>query len=236
MRGPNNSDGMKRRSVLKRMSVAGAGVAGLAGASSTGAAGSSDRHEVETKYLATGAVRSAFATHADDLLDELHARDLLDSPRPADLPVGPLLRDRTRLEAADTTEGTAVTSLETDDGRTALILTSVDEADYSMTMAVQPEAGKRYAEIEPKDGSDSFAIDPSTEQVKLDATTQECYDYTNCTSQVCAKNCRFGCNDEVWHQAQDYSCYRCTGGCCCYPYGDTYCALGCKCEGCCAGC
>jgi len=243
---------LSRRKVLKSAGVASAGAlvgtAGTASGSTDREFVEPDRHPVEKQYLAEEAIRKAIKTHANGLLVELADRDLLPNNSVDTLPLSKLDTATTRVQSTEESRKVAVTSVERDGTRTALIMVSEETPTHSLGIYVQPEADRRYALVTSKADGEEFAVNPDAEVTELSltngsdggetsATTQSCEDYTYCDSK-CRSSCGSSnlCDDRVYYYQVQVRCSQYPSRCRCYEDGKDCGGGDCYCSGCCSGC
>ncbi|AEN05003.1 hypothetical protein Halar_1254 [halophilic archaeon DL31] len=219
---------------------------------------------MEKQYLNPEAREQAVDRHASGLLEELTQRGILEQDSVDALPLETFTQRR-HIPSDFDKRLNGVTSVGRDGERTALLMISEQNEEYTIGIYVQPERGVSYANVNPRaenqkgltvsfDHSEirSPRSDRSSSTNMNDVgTTRTCDDYSFCcdesgtcdSSDICQGTCGAEgvCDDRVYYTVEYYSCYRCGGSsfedCCCSLEG-TGCADGssCYCSDCCGGC
>lgn len=187
----SQNDSFDRRSVLKSIGAAAAGGAVLAG---SGVA-SAERPDLERQYADRASLLGAFREHAAGLPAALAEADVVseefDFGR-LDVELDP---DATRVQPTDADARAGVTVTQANGPRSALGMISTSTDDHELTLYVQPQREKSYAIVEPKDGSDDFAVHDDGEVTPL-----QCF-YSECTCERCYNPKGVG-----YHVLEDFEC------------------------------
>jgi hypothetical protein len=127
----------------------------------------------------------AVEEHAGDVLAELADRGILGeaSVGAFDLDSEAESTALTPDAAVDAWAVTETVDPETE-RRTGHIKLSKHTDDHDLTLHVRPEQGEAYALVSPTGDEETFAIDPTTEAVKL-RSSADCEDFCDCSTEVC---------------------------------------------------
>lgn len=197
---------INRRNVLRMIGSSAAIAGGLGIGSAAGKQGeerNGRRKDLEKKYRNERRVRRVVRYEAQEVLEELAERGIIGKPS-----IDIFDFDDESLDV------NAVTTK--DDVQTAHIRLSKTNAEYNLTLHVQPEAGKSYALVKSKDTGEEFAIMPSTEPTKLESAEKSegevtmqssCNDYWYCTGNVCLQQGGHAQPIQCYKQKIKYDCY-----------------------------
>lgn len=191
-----SSDELSRRRMLGRVGVGAAATAGLSSVVSaadptvTTPKQAARRTELSKKAAKSADVRRNIVNkHASDLLSRLVKESYLSNASVNAFDIKSFNADRTELERRADWEGSAITTVETEEGDATLLMLSAYKADTHIRLFVQPEVSKSYAMVtEP--GEDSGRLIRANGVSDDEVTTQcaSCYDYTSCSDVPC-----YGC-------------------------------------------
>lgn len=224
-------DNLSRRDVLGMIGSSTAIASGIGAASAEPAEDSEKliNDQLAEQYTSDSQVRRVVEQEASAVLKELADRDIIEHASVAVFNFGD--------QSSGNSSSSTVTQITTKDGEdTAFIQLEREDAAYYVTLTVQPEADRSYAQVTDKETGEEFAIDPTADSVKLPAanetddgvTTQDhCSDHWACTDNICLQqNCgttKICC----YKQRIYYECYHdpSSGTCDCYE-SDTSCDSG----------
>ncbi len=221
--GKNNNKingNLNRRSLLRGLGTTAVAMAGMSG---TAAANSTNAIDVARNRFADRDERErAFREHGQDLLEELSRRSLLESASVSELPLDTYVANE-RLFEDESEDGTSVTVLTSkDDVQTALLMSVKNTPTHTIRFYVKPETDESYALVRSKTDGEEFAIDPSMDESRLEAS-MTCDDTHFCGDRCkeLAANCVYG-DVELW-VTHYMSCYASYDRCHCYETGETEC-------------
>lgn len=194
---------MKRRKVLKRLGASAVAASVLSGTATADGPG------YEQKYRQKPRRMQAVEEYASGVLDELSARGIVEEASVAAFEHGTEAdwRDLAPDRAVDAWAVNGYTDPEREEP-TAHLKLSKSTDTHDLTLHVRPELSEAYALVSPKDDGETFAIDPSTESVKLTASSQ-CEDFCDCSTRSCSIITNLN-----W--AYQYDCYKSYDRCHCY--------------------
>lgn len=187
------------------------------------------RQSLRAKYESPGQVRATLRRNAGDLIAELVRQGFLDDAGLDSLPIENVNSEVTLLKPGDSFEGVGVTARLGSDVETAVVLVSKHMPTHHVAIYVQPEAGKSYSYVTPKNGGEATHLNETDESVDVGTMEEGCYTYTNCADSACDFNEGPLCVTSYFRE-ETYECCPYGG---CQFVGDSGCKQGCSC---CNGC
>lgn len=185
-----NDSTVNRRSVLKAV-----GASAVAGVSLAGSAAAAPRptpeelERVKAEFDDPVTAREAVAEQADVLLEELAERGVLATASASAFPSNELQRPD---EYSDAAEGATVRGVRADGEWDVEVATSTETDAHAVELVVQPNRGRSYAIVAPKDADDTYRLtsDPDDDEVRVNNHCHyesQCLSYFACQS---GSNCQ----------------------------------------------
>lgn len=189
------NDSMDRRSVLKAVGASAVGGVAFSGSAIASQHPAPERlTRIKARFADPVAARETVAEHADVLLDELADRGVLATASVSAFPAGELLTPGTYSHAD---EGATVRGARIDGEWDAEVATSTETESHTVELVVQPNRGRSYALVDPKDGGDTYRL--TSDQTGDVSIETHCHYESQCLSY-------FACNSGSYCQRQERHC------------------------------